>query len=61
VALCQRSRPKPYFYPAPAHRAEIDDYGWYVINGDHGWLCGSRGDALREFDDLVKIERTGAY
>ena len=47
--------------PRPRIEREIDGYGCYVIQGDHGWLCSSRRDALREFDDLVKIERTGTY
>ena len=47
--------------PRPRIEWQIDDHGFYVIQGDHGWLCGSRLEALREFDDLVTIERTGTY
>lgn len=38
----------------------LDGPGWYVVLVEHGWLCGSREHALREFYDLVKIERTGS-
>jgi hypothetical protein len=30
-----------------------------VILGNHGWLCGDRRQALREFDELDHIERRG--
>jgi hypothetical protein len=47
--------------PRPRIERELDGQGWYVIRGDFGWLCGSRRHALREFNDLVKIERTGSW
>jgi hypothetical protein len=56
---CDRG-PNLITIPRPRIEWEIGDDGCYVILGDHGWLCGSRREALREFDDLVQIERTGA-
>jgi hypothetical protein len=53
--------PNLILIPRPRIEREIDDHGWYVIKGEQGWLCGSRRDALREFDDLVKFDRTGTY
>jgi hypothetical protein len=47
--------------PRPRIEREPDGQGWYVIQGDFGWLCGSRPHALREFNELVKIERTGSW
>ena len=34
--------------------------GFYVIRGSNGWLCGSRREAIEEFDELIRIERTGS-
>ena len=44
----------------PRIRRSLDGPGRYLVLGEHGWLCGSREHALREFYDLVKIERTGS-
>jgi hypothetical protein len=33
--------------------------GWYVVRGEHGWLCGDRQQALREFASIERIERWG--
>jgi hypothetical protein len=44
----------------PRIELERDGEGTLVILGSHGWLCGDRGQALREFDELVHIERRGA-
>jgi hypothetical protein len=45
--------------PRPRVERSRDCPGWYVILDEYGWLYGSRQDALREFADLVEIERTG--
>jgi hypothetical protein len=44
----------------PQIERERGGEGTLVILGSHGWLCGDRGQALREFDELVHIERRGA-
>jgi len=44
----------------PRIERERGGEGTLVILGSHGWLCGDRGQALREFDELVHIERRGA-
>jgi hypothetical protein len=31
--------------------------GWYVLRGDHGWLCGHRRQALSEFGETEHLER----
>ena len=31
--------------------------GWYCILRYHGWLCGDRRQALREFELVERIER----
>jgi hypothetical protein len=41
----------------PRIEPERDGEGALVILGSHGWLCGDRRQALREFADLVSIER----
>jgi hypothetical protein len=51
-------RPPHSLLHRPCIERSVDCPGWYVIQGNHGWLCGSREHALREFNDLVKIERT---
>ena len=43
----------------PRVEAARDCNGFYVIRGDHGWLCGDRGQALTEFAALERIERWG--
>jgi hypothetical protein len=45
-------------FPGPRIE-EAREGGWYFIAGAHGWLCGDRPQALREFSDLVRIERRG--
>jgi hypothetical protein len=44
------------FMSRPRIEPARDCEGFYVIRGDHGWLCGERGDALAEFNELVRIE-----
>jgi hypothetical protein len=36
------------------------DGGWLVIRRQHGWLFGSRQQALAEFAAQVRIEQTGS-
>jgi hypothetical protein len=44
----------------PQIERERDAEGWLVLlPGGHGWLCGDRRQALREFAGLVEIERWG--
>jgi hypothetical protein len=43
----------------PRIEPERDGEGTLVILGSHGWLFGSRHQALREFAGLVDIERRG--
>jgi hypothetical protein len=43
----------------PRIERAIDCDGFCVIRNDHGWLCGDRRQALREFDELEHIERLG--
>ena len=42
----------------PRIERSLDGPGWYLVLVEHGWLCGSREHALREFND--EIERTGS-
>ena len=44
----------------PRIEPALDCDGFYVIRQDHGWLCGDRRQALREFAGLVDIERWGS-
>jgi hypothetical protein len=44
---------RPHIVPEPLG-------GFYVILGSHGWLCGSRREAIDEFDAIIRIERTGS-
>ena len=44
----------------PRIERAVDCDGFYVLRDDHGWLCGDRRQALREFDELVHIEWRGA-
>jgi hypothetical protein len=46
------------FLPIERPRIELArEGGWYVLRGDHGWLCGDRRQALEEHRSLVEIER----
>ena len=46
--------------PRPRIERERGGEGTFVILGNgHGWLCGDRRQALREFAGLVDIERWG--
>jgi len=45
--------------PRPRIERERGAEGWFVIRGEHGWLCGDRRSALLEFEELERIERTG--
>jgi hypothetical protein len=42
----------------PHIERECDGEGWYCILGDHGWLCGDRLQAISEFTELERIERS---
>jgi hypothetical protein len=44
----------------PRIERAVDCEGFYVIRGEHCWLCGDRRQALREFNALQRIERTGS-
>jgi hypothetical protein len=44
----------------PRIERECGGEGTLVILGSHGWLCGDRQRALREFAGLVDIERWGS-
>jgi hypothetical protein len=41
----------------PRIERAVDCDGFYVLRDNHGWLCGDRRQALREFAGLVDIER----
>jgi hypothetical protein len=41
----------------PRIERAVDCDGFYVLRGDHGWLVGSRSQALEEHRALVEIER----
>jgi hypothetical protein len=42
----------------PRIEPERDGWGWLVLlPSGHGWVCGDRRQALREFDELEHIER----
>jgi hypothetical protein len=43
----------------PRIERSVDCPGWYVLLGDHAWLCGDRRHALEEFGKLENIERRG--
>jgi hypothetical protein len=62
--LHDRASQRNNFQIIPLSRPRIElergGEGTLVILGSHGWLCGDRGQALREFDELVHIERRGA-
>jgi hypothetical protein len=46
--------------PRPRIEPERDGWGWFVLlPSGHGWLCSDRRQALREFDELDRIERRG--
>jgi hypothetical protein len=57
----QGDRRDPVVIPLARPRIEraVDCDGFYVLRGDHGWVCGDRRQALAEFDELVDIERWG--
>jgi hypothetical protein len=44
----------------PRIERAVDCDGFYVLRDDHGWLCGDRQQAIREFAKLVDIERWGS-
>ena len=44
-------------FPRPRIECALDCEGFYIIRGDHGWLCGDRRQALREFELVERIER----
>jgi hypothetical protein len=50
----------PFPRGRPRLEPERDGAGTLVILGSHGWLCGDRRQALREFAGLVDIERWGS-
>ena len=53
----------PFIIPLPRPRIERerDGWGWLVLlPSGHGWLCGDRRQAVREFAGLVDIERWGS-
>ena len=45
----------------PRIERSLDCPGWYVLEGNQGWLFGSREHALSEFGNLVRIGRPGSY
>jgi hypothetical protein len=61
IADCASRRNNFQIIPLSRPRIEraADCDGFYVLRGDHGWLCGDRRQALTEFAGLERIERTG--
>jgi hypothetical protein len=59
IPECAVERNKSILIRLPRPRIERDraGAGFYVIDGNHGWLCGDRRQALSAFEDLVDIER----
>ena len=61
VVIPDRASQRNNFQIIPLARPRIeravDCDGFYVLRDDHGWLCGDRRQALREFDELDHIER----
>jgi len=48
------------FPPRPRIEPERGGCGWLVLlPSGHAWLAGDRRQALREFDDLERIEQRG--
>jgi hypothetical protein len=45
----------------PRIEAARDCDGWYVLRGDHGWLCGDRRQAISQFDELEAGEQFGCF
>ena len=45
----------------PRIERSLDCPGWYVLEGDQGWLMVSREHALSEFANLVRIGRPSSY
>jgi hypothetical protein len=64
VVIPDRASQRNNFQIIPLSRPRIElergGEGTLVILGRHGWLCGDRRQALREFAGLVDIERWGA-
>jgi hypothetical protein len=58
-ALAHNSASNVTLLPRPRIERERDADGALVILDNHGWLCGDRRQALREFDELDRIERRG--
>src|SRR5260370_37890877 len=58
----QGDRRDPVVIPLSRPRIERErgGEGTLVILGSHGWLCGDRRQALREFAGLVDIKRRGS-
>jgi hypothetical protein len=48
-----------YVLRRPRIEPARDCQGFYVLRGSHGWLCGEREQASREFAALERIEREG--
>jgi hypothetical protein len=46
----------PFHHP---RIVEAREGGWYVLRGQHAWLHGDRCSALRDFEELTRIERRG--
>ena len=63
VVIPDRASRRNIFEIIPLSRPRIeravDCDGFYVLSGDHGWLCGDRRQALAEFSRLVGFERSG--
>jgi hypothetical protein len=62
--LHDRASQRNNFQVIPLSRPRIeaarDVAGWYILRGEHGWLCGDRRQALAEFAGLERIERWGS-
>jgi hypothetical protein len=41
----------------PRIERAVDCGGFYILRGNHSWLCGDRRQALAEFARLERIER----
>jgi hypothetical protein len=64
VVIPDRASQRNNFQILPLSRPRIErergGEGTLVILGSHGWLCGDRRQALREFAGLVDIKRRGS-
>jgi hypothetical protein len=58
-ALAHNSATNVTLLSRPRIERKRDADGTLVILGNHGWLCGDRRQALREFHELDRIERRG--